>query len=35
MWLNPETGKLRDRGTAVRLTDRWTKELFDKVDKIL
>lgn len=35
IWFNPQSGKIRDRGTAVRLTDKWTKQLFNKVDKIL
>ena len=35
MWLDKETGKLRDRGFAIRLSDKWTKELFAHVRRVL
>jgi hypothetical protein len=35
IWMNKETEKLRDRGMAVRLSEKWTKELFLNVEKII
>ena len=35
MWMDKETGKLRDRGFAIRLSDKWTKELFAHVRRVL
>ena len=35
MWLDPNTDKLRDRGMAIRLSEKWTKELFGSVQPLL
>ena len=35
MYLNKDTGKLRDRGVAIRMSDKWTKELFDNVERLV
>ena len=35
MWLDTESGKLRDRGMAIRMSDKWTKELFSNVERLL
>ena len=35
MYLTRETDKLRDRGVAIRMSDKWTKELFDNVERLV
>ena len=35
MYLNRTTGKLRDRGVAIRLSDKWMMSLFDKVERMV
>ena len=35
IWMCKETKKLRDRGMAIRLSDKWTKQLFLEVEKIM
>ena len=35
IWMNKETKKLRDRGMAIRLSDKYTKQLFLEVEKIM
>jgi hypothetical protein len=35
MWMDRTTGKLRDRGVAIRMSDKWTKELFGTVERLV
>jgi len=35
IWMDKESERLRDRGMAVRLSSKWTKELFKKVEKVV
>jgi hypothetical protein len=35
IWMDKETGRLRDRGMAVRLSSEWTKSLFKNVERII
>ena len=35
IWMDKETGRLRDRGMAVRLSSKWTKSLFENVERII
>jgi len=35
IWMCKETKRLRDRGMAIRLSDKWTKQLFLNVEKIM
>lgn len=35
MYLNQITGKLRDRGVAFRLSEKWMMNLFDKVERLV